>query len=63
MYSNIISLYNHGSSKTERQIKTISGLIHKQLTDKGQRWPIFASKAAYAMNMFASDALNGLLPN
>ena len=46
----IISPYNHGSSKTERQIKTISSLINKQLTDKGQRWPIFASTAAYAMN-------------
>ena len=58
----IISPYNRGSSKTERQIKTVSSLINKQLTDKGQRWPIFVSTATYAMNTFASDALNGLSP-
>ena len=56
------STYNHGSSKTKRQIKTISSLINKQLTDKGQRWPIFASTPAYAMNTCASDVLNGLSP-
>ena len=58
----IISPYNHGRSKTKRQIKTISSLINKQLTDNRQRWPIFASTAAHAMDAFASDALNGLSP-
>ena len=32
----IISPYNHSSLKTERQIKTISNLINKQLTNKGE---------------------------
>ena len=32
----VISPYNHGSSKCERQIKTISEIIVKHLWDKGQ---------------------------
>ena len=55
----VISPYNHGSSKVERQIKTISDIILKHLWDKGQMWPLFMTTAAYAMNTFASEALNG----
>ena len=58
----IISPYNHGSSKTERQIRTISSIINKHLTDKGDMWPLYASVAAYAMNTFASEALAGISP-
>ena len=58
----VISRYNHGSSKCERQIKTISKIIVKHLLDKGQMGPLFATTAAYAMNMFASEALSGFLP-
>ena len=29
---------------------------------KGQMWPLFATTAAYAMNTFTSEALNGLSP-
>ena len=53
----VISPYNHGSSKCERQIKTISEIIVKHLWDKGQIWPLFTTTAAYAMNIFASKAL------
>ena len=56
----VISPYNHGSSKCERQIKTISKIIH--LWDKGQMWPLFATTAAYAMNTFASEALSSFSP-
>ena len=52
----VISPYNHGSSKCERQIKTISEIIVKNLWDKGQMWPLFATTTAYAMNTFASEA-------
>ena len=55
----VISPYNHGSSKCERQIKTISKIIVKHLWDKGQMWPLFAITTAYAMNTFASEALSG----
>ena len=58
----VISPYNHGSSKYERQIKTISEIIVKHLWDKGQMWPLFATTAAYEMNTFALEALSGFLP-
>ena len=58
----VISPYNHGSSKCERQIKLISEIIVKHLWDKGQMWPLFATTTAYAMNMFASEALSGFSP-
>ena len=58
----VISPYNHGSSKCERQIQMISEIIMKHLWDKGQMWPLFAMTAAYAMNTFASEVLSGLSP-
>ena len=58
----VISPYNHGSSKCERQIWMISEIIMKHLWDKGQMWPLFATTAAYTMNTFASEALSGLSP-
>ena len=58
----VISPYNHGSSKCERQIKTIIEIIVKHLWDKGQMWPLFTTNAAYAMNTFASEALSGFSP-
>ena len=58
----VISPYNHGSSKVERQIKTVSDIIGKHLWDKAQMWPLFVTTAAYAMNTFASEALNGFSP-
>ena len=58
----VISPYNNGSSKVERQIKTVSDIIVKHLWDKGQMWPLFVTTAAYAMNTFASEALNGFSP-
>ena len=58
----VISPYNHGSSKCERQIRTISEIIMKHLWDKGQMWPLFATTVAYAMNTFASEALSHLSP-
>ena len=58
----VISPYNHGSSKCERQIRTISEIIMKHLWYKGQMWPLFATTAAYTMNTFASEALSGLSP-
>ena len=58
----VISPYNHGSSKCERQIKTISEIKVKHLWDKGQMWPLFATTAAYAMNTFTLEALSGFSP-
>ena len=58
----VISPYIHGSSKCERHIKTISEIIVKHLWDIGQMWPLFATTTAYAMNMFASEALSSFSP-
>ena len=58
----IISSWNHGSSKAERQIKTIGNMINKHLMQKGASWPLYAAVSAYAMNTFASTALQGLSP-
>ena len=58
----VISPYNHGSSKCERQIKTISEIIVKHLWNKGQMCPLFTTATASAMNMFASEALSGFSP-
>ena len=58
----IISPWNHGSSKAERQIQTIGNMINKHLTAKGASWPLYTSISAYAMNTFASTALQGLSP-
>ena len=56
----IISPWNHGSSKAKRQIQTIGNMINKHLTQKGASWPLYAAVSAYAMNTFASTALQGL---
>ena len=58
----IISPWNHGSSKAKRQIQTIGNMINKHLTQKGASWPLYAAVSAYAMNTFASTALQGLSP-
>ena len=34
----------------------------KHLTQKGTSWPLYAAVSAYAMNTFASTALQGLSP-
>ena len=39
----IISPWNHGSSKAERQIQTIGNMINKHLTQKGASWPFICS--------------------
>ena len=58
----IISPWNHGSSKAEWQIQTIGNMITKHLIGKGTMWPLYASVAVYAMNTFASKALQGFTP-
>ena len=58
----IISPWNHGSSKAERQIQTIGNMINKHLTQKGASWLSYAIVSSYAMNSFASTALQGLSP-
>ena len=58
----IISPWNHGSSKAERQIQTIGNMINKHLMQKGASWPLYAAVSAYTMKTFASTTLQGLSP-
>ena len=58
----VMEIVSYDSSKVERQIKTISDIIVKHLWDKGKMWSLFVTTAAYAMNMFALEALNGFPP-
>ena len=58
----IISPWNHGSSKVERQSQTIGNMITKHLLGKGSSWLLYAAMSAYSMNTFASNALQGLSP-
>ena len=58
----MISPWNHGRSKAERQIQTIGNMITKHLIGKGSTWPLYTSVVAYAMNTFASKALQGFTP-
>ena len=58
----IISPWNHGSSKAERQIQTIGNMISKHLSGKGSCWPLYAAMSAYSMNTFALNAIQGLSP-
>ena len=58
----VISPWNHGSSKAEWQIQTIGNMINKHLMQKGAAWPLYSAVSAYTMNTFASTALQGLSP-
>ena len=58
----IISPWNQGSSKAERQIQMIGNMISKHSTGKGSSWPLYVAISTYAMNTFASNALQGLSP-
>ena len=57
----IVSSHNHGSLKTERYIQTINNLITRQLTGKGNEWPLFVMSTCYAMNTFVSP-ITGFSP-
>ena len=48
--------------KPKDKFKTIGNMINKHLTQKGASWPLYAAVSAYAMNTFASTALQGLSP-
>ena len=54
----VISPYNHGSSKVERKIKTVSDIIVKHLWDKGQLWPLFLTTAAYAIHSLSTTFIS-----
>ena len=56
----IISPFNHGSLRPERQIQTIGKMLTKYFRWKGETWPLYPALAAYAVNTSASLTLLGL---
>ena len=58
----MISLFDHGSLRAERQIQTIGTMITKHVTGKGETWSLYTSITAYAMNILTSLALSHFSP-
>ena len=58
----VISPYNHGSSKCDRQIQMISEIIMKHLWDKGTDVVIICHYSSICYEYLASEALSGLSP-
>ena len=48
--------------KLKDKYKQLANMINKHLSGKGSTWPLYAAMSAYAMNTFASNALQGLSP-
>ena len=57
----IISPWNHGSSKAERQIQMIGNMINEHLTQKGASWPLYTAVSEYAMNTFCVNSITRLI--
>ena len=53
----LISVQNHGSNRTERQIRTFNDMICKQLHEAGENWPIYVKGVCFAMNSYVKSSL------
>ena len=47
-----IGPYNHQSLQAEHGIKSLSNILNKHLTERGQMWHKYLSLATYAYNTF-----------
>ena len=52
-----VALYNHQSLQAEHGIKTLSQILMKHLTGKGQMWHKYLPLATFAHNTFNSPNL------
>ena len=50
----LISCNNHGSLRTERYIRTISEMLCKHMTDKGENWHLYINACCYAHNTYVT---------
>ena len=48
----MVAPYNHQSLQAEHEIKSLSNILTKHLTNLGQVWPKFLSLAIFAYNTF-----------
>ena len=50
----MVAPYNHQSLQAQHGIKSLSNILKKHLTEKGQMWPKYLSFATFAYNTFNS---------
>ena len=50
----MVAPYNHQSPQVEHGIKSLSDILKKHLTEKGQMWPRYLPFATFAYNTFNS---------
>ena len=58
----MVASYNHQSLQTEHGIKSLSNILKKHLTEKGQMWPKYLPFATFAYNTFNSPNLANYSP-
>ena len=54
--------YNHQSLQAEHEIKSLSKMLTKHLTDLGQMWPKYLPLATFAYNTFNNHNLGNFSP-
>ena len=57
-----VALYNHQSLQVEHGIKSLSNILKKHLTEKGQMWHKYLPFATFAYNTFHSPNLANYSP-
>ena len=57
-----VALYNHQSLQAEHDIKSLSMILTKHLTDLGQMWPKYLSLATLAYKTFITPNLANYSP-
>ena len=58
----IVAPYNHQSLTAEHDIKSLSTILTKHLTNLGQMWPNYLPLATFAYNMFNTPTLGNYSP-
>ena len=54
--------YNHQSLQAEHRIKSLSTILTKHLTNKGQMWPKYLPLTTFAYNTFNTPNLGNYSP-
>ena len=54
--SQVISPLNHGSLRTERNIRSISEMLCKHLKTTGEDWHLYVNPCCYALNTYVSPS-------
>ena len=57
-----VAPYNHQSLQAEHDIKSLSTILTKHLTNLGEMWPKYLPLATFAYNMFNTPNLGNYIP-